>query len=168
MLHINCTIAIKTWVWTLFNREVGHKSRSLIFWFQWDAPGHNTNRMYAGQGASTNMQQSQGQRWPAPGPIQRPSNSGSFSNPSMNYQNYQNSHYQQQQQRPVRNPVNSSMMTQGVKSQYFNPQTKRKEFSDRFELGEDNWFEDFPAKSDSDKGKPPSTIPTKAPDDPLV
>jgi hypothetical protein len=71
-----------------------------------------------GQSAGGNMQQSQ--RWPTPGPIQRPSNSGSFNNP-MNYQNHQNSHFQQ---RNVRNNVNSSMMAQGVK--YFNPQTKRK------------------------------------------
>lgn len=113
--------------------------------FQWDsssgasaqASNFSTNRAYSGSNQSSggNMQ-SQNQRWPTPGPIgpiQRPSNSSNFnvatpSSQFVNYQNYQNSHYQQ---RPIRNSIASSSgmpMSQG-KSQYFNPTstgTKRK------------------------------------------
>lgn len=113
--------------------------------FQWDsssgasaqASNFSTNRAYSGSNQSSggNMQ-SQNQRWPTPGPIgpiQRPSNSSNFNvaSPSsqfVNYQNYQNSHYQQ---RPMRNSIASSSgmpMSQG-KSQYFNTTstgTKRK------------------------------------------
>jgi hypothetical protein len=75
--------------------------------------------------------QSQNQRWPTPGPIQRPSNNSSngFSASSPNSQfgnypqSYSNAHYQP---RPMRNSMNPSManssgtmMSQG-KSQYFN------------------------------------------------
>lgn len=105
--------------------------------FQWEAapsPQSNnftSNRMYgSGQNSGGNMQ-SQNQRWPTPGPIQRPSNNNSNgfnavspSSQFVNYQqNYQNPHYQP---RPMRNnsmnpSTNSSGMSQGKSQQYFNP-----------------------------------------------
>lgn len=148
--------------------------------FQWDSPSgasaqasnFNTNRAYSGsnQSSAGNMQ-SQNQRWPTPGPIQRPSNSSNFNvgSPSsqfVNYQNYQNSHYQQ---RPMRNSIASSSgmsMSQG-KSQYFNPtSTGTKRELNKALNEETSWIIKFSVKTDIDKMKSqgPSS-PTKAPAD---
>lgn len=100
--------------------------------FQWDSSTSGnfnaSGRMYGGNQNSAANMQSQNQRWPTPGPIQRPTNNSNgynTSSPSSQFyqQNYPNSHYQQ---RSMRNSANqpmassSGMSAQQGKSQYFN------------------------------------------------
>lgn len=131
--------------------------------------------------SSAGSMQSQNQRWPTPGPIQRPNSNSNFNVGSpasqfVNYQSYQNSHYQQ---RPMRNSINQSMsnssgmsMPQG-KSQYFNPApagTKCK-IAKHSQLYLLIYFSFFVVKSDGDKipkSSAPSSSPTKAPGDSKV